>query len=322
MTTGPYLVAEVEDADNTPCTCEACGWTGTADAVDEIEDCALTPGDPSPVGRCPECDWLAYVDRPLRANPLDLRLLEMVCDLEHYLCAIRDETLDGSEPELGKLLQKSAALREAFAQRTEVVQPMAPPHAAPKLWLAVVEHEAVPGAKLKLLAQPAEPTAEQILPHFAGELGLGESLDDLYVNGVFDVTHELQYRGNLQAFTEAADAMVSADALPNNGNGAQGKRMKPEFIELTVRTDSCSSMTDPRKALIRHDRITAIFDVSSHNSAVRARTEVTLEEEADYVNDGDETGGVVRARRCLSVEEDYATVKLRLDAACEAASVP
>jgi len=207
MTTGPYLVAEVEDADNTPCTCEACGWTGTADAVDEIEDCALTPGDPSPVGRCPECDWLAYVDRPLRANPLDLRLLEMVCDLEHYLCAIRDETLDGSEPELGKLLQKSAALREAFAQRTEVVKPMAPGHAAPKLWLAVVEHEAVPGAKLKLLAQPAEPTAEQILPHFAGELGLGESLDDLYVNGVFDVMHELQYRGNLQAFKETAAQM-------------------------------------------------------------------------------------------------------------------
>jgi len=207
MTTGPYLVAEVEDADNTPCTCEACGWTGTADAVDEIEDCALTPGDPSPVGRCPECDWLAYVDRPLRANPLDLRLLQMVCDLEHYLCAIRDETLDGSEPELGKLLQSSAALREAFAQRTEVVQPMAPPHAAPKLWLAVVEHEAVPGAKLKLLAQPAEPTDEQILPHFAGELGLGESLDDLYVDGVFDVTHELQYRGNLQAFKETAAQM-------------------------------------------------------------------------------------------------------------------
>lgn len=207
MTTGPYRVAEVEDADNTPCTCENCGWTGTADAVDEIEDCALTPGDPSPVGRCPECDCLAYVERPLRANPLDLRLLEMVCELEDYLCAIRDETLDGSEPELAKLLQKSAALREAFAQRTEVVQPMAPPHAAPKLWLAVVEHEAVPGAKLKLLAQPAEPTAEQILPHFAGELGLGESLDDLYVNGVFDVTHELQYRGNLQAFKETAAQM-------------------------------------------------------------------------------------------------------------------
>lgn len=207
MTTGPYLVAEVEDANNTPCTCEACGWTGTADATAEIEDCALTPGDPSPVGRCPECDWLAYVDRPLRSNPLGLRLLEMVVDLEDYLRAIRDETLDGSEPELAKLLQKSAALRDEFLHRTQVVQPMAPQQEAPRLWLAVVEHEAVPGAKLKLLAQPDEPTDGEILPHFAGELGLGESLDDLYVDGVFDVTHELQYRGNLQAFKEAAAQM-------------------------------------------------------------------------------------------------------------------
>jgi len=247
MTTGAYRVAEVDAADNAACTCDNCGWTGTADATAEIEDCALTPGDPSPVGRCPECDWLAYVDRPVSANPLDLRLLEMVCDLEHYLCAIRDETLDGSEPELGELLKKSAALREEFAHRTAVVQPMAPPQEAAKLWLAVVEHEAVPGAKLKFLVQPAEPADEQILPHFAGELGLGESLDDLYVDGVFNVTHELQYRGNLEAFKDAAAQMgcIAPDGGP------------PKIVVVLSDDGESPSITSNRPvaiAILRHGK--------------------------------------------------------------------
>lgn len=66
MTTGPYRVAEVEDAGNAACTCDNCGWDGTADKVSEVGDCCLTPGDGSPVGRCPECDGLVYVNQPLR----------------------------------------------------------------------------------------------------------------------------------------------------------------------------------------------------------------------------------------------------------------
>lgn len=46
------------------CTCSDCDWKGTADLLEDIDECCLTPGDPSPAGRCPECDSLAYVDQP------------------------------------------------------------------------------------------------------------------------------------------------------------------------------------------------------------------------------------------------------------------
>ena len=44
--------------------CECCGWRGTAAGVAAPDGAVLTPGDASPVGRCPECQALAYLDRP------------------------------------------------------------------------------------------------------------------------------------------------------------------------------------------------------------------------------------------------------------------
>lgn len=52
--------AEIEEDNDTPVRC-ACDWRGTFADVAEIDECALTPGDPSPIGRCPECDELVYV---------------------------------------------------------------------------------------------------------------------------------------------------------------------------------------------------------------------------------------------------------------------
>ena len=55
-----------DDAAKLPCKCGSCGWRGMASDVLEIEECNLTPGDPSPVGRCPsaeECGSLVYLDR-------------------------------------------------------------------------------------------------------------------------------------------------------------------------------------------------------------------------------------------------------------------
>lgn len=43
------------------CECEDCSWVGPFAALGEIETCSLTPGDPSPAGRGPECNTLAYV---------------------------------------------------------------------------------------------------------------------------------------------------------------------------------------------------------------------------------------------------------------------
>lgn len=45
----------------TPCACEDCSWSGPFAHLLGIGDCSLTPGDPSPAGRCPECETLAYV---------------------------------------------------------------------------------------------------------------------------------------------------------------------------------------------------------------------------------------------------------------------
>lgn len=55
-------VAEIEVVEGTPCECD-CGWEGPAEELAEIGECALTPGDPSPAGRCPKCDCLAYVQK-------------------------------------------------------------------------------------------------------------------------------------------------------------------------------------------------------------------------------------------------------------------
>lgn len=37
-----------------------CGYTMEVDSVGEIGTCSLTPGDPSPIGRCLNCDELVY----------------------------------------------------------------------------------------------------------------------------------------------------------------------------------------------------------------------------------------------------------------------
>lgn len=63
MTSSAYTVVEVDSNEDQPCTCGGgCGWKGTARQTVDIQECALTAGDASPVGRCPECESLAYVD--------------------------------------------------------------------------------------------------------------------------------------------------------------------------------------------------------------------------------------------------------------------
>lgn len=95
--------------------------------------------------------------------------------------------------------------------------------------------------------------------------------------------------------------------------------MKPHFIEVTITSDSNDPLAAPRKGMVRHDQITSVVDISSGNYVGPTRTQITLEEEYDYPNDADDTGGVIRGRRTLGVQEDYETVKTRLDSACQAA---
>lgn len=61
MSNQGYYVSAIDVEDSAPCECGDCGWKGPAEALREIEECILTAGDPSPAGRCPECEALAYV---------------------------------------------------------------------------------------------------------------------------------------------------------------------------------------------------------------------------------------------------------------------
>lgn len=89
--------------------------------------------------------------------------------------------------------------------------------------------------------------------------------------------------------------------------------MKPIFIEFTIVSDSINPLATPRKGLVRFDQITSAVDISSGNYTGPARTQITLEEEHDYLNDADETGGIIRGRRTLCAQEDYEKVKAMID---------
>lgn len=99
----------------TPCTCSNCEWSGMGDDLDEIEDCSLTPGDPSPAGRCPDCCSLAYVDTPeTRARDAAPDLLVALEALHEQAAAVLDYRDD---PELQVAVDAAvAAIAKAKGQ--------------------------------------------------------------------------------------------------------------------------------------------------------------------------------------------------------------
>jgi len=53
----------IEEAEpDAPVSCGCCEWRGAAAQLDEPDGAILTPGDPSPAGRCPECGSLVYLE--------------------------------------------------------------------------------------------------------------------------------------------------------------------------------------------------------------------------------------------------------------------
>lgn len=71
---------ELEEAPaNAPVACQSCDWRGKAGDATYACDYVLTPGDPSPAGRCPECECTVYLDRPEdRAREAAMELLQAV----------------------------------------------------------------------------------------------------------------------------------------------------------------------------------------------------------------------------------------------------
>jgi len=71
--------AEIDLEEGAACVCGSCDWVGVMEDLVEIRDCVLTPGDPSPAGRCPDCEALAYLDDS-EAHPVE-GAIEHVLDL-------------------------------------------------------------------------------------------------------------------------------------------------------------------------------------------------------------------------------------------------
>ncbi|MGF6604023.1 hypothetical protein P3T23_008778 [Paraburkholderia sp. GAS448] len=57
-----------------------------------------------------------------------------------------------------------------------------------RLWVALVEHQTVPGTQPVLIAQPTEPDDAEIFARFTAETGA----DELELVGVFDMSHVLE----------------------------------------------------------------------------------------------------------------------------------
>lgn len=95
-----YQVNEMVAIRTDPAECSDCGWTGHAHQTAEIGHCALDPGDPSPVGRCPKCDCLAYLHRKkdktiTRAGEM-LELLRQAVTYENKAFG-EDEDISGAD---------------------------------------------------------------------------------------------------------------------------------------------------------------------------------------------------------------------------------
>jgi hypothetical protein len=108
--------AEIEDSlpRETPVNGCGCDWPGTLGQVEPIRDCCLTPGDPSPAGRCPQCLGLVYVDtentRLMDAAPDLLAALE---GLLAFAEAAETKILVGDEGCLWPVEEARAAIAKA-----------------------------------------------------------------------------------------------------------------------------------------------------------------------------------------------------------------
>ncbi|WP_211634706.1 hypothetical protein [Paraburkholderia domus] len=103
-------------------------------------------------------------------------------------------------PYSGAAVEVSASPYAEPANKVEV---------APKrLWLAMVEHETVPGTRIVLSFQSAEPADEEILSRFS-DVATPEELE---ISGLFDVSHALTVDDkSLEAAVSFADAFGSVD---------------------------------------------------------------------------------------------------------------
>lgn len=84
----------------------------TALMVAPVDECCLTPGDPSPIGRCPETGDLVYLDRPIdRARDAAEALRDALRAILPYAESRAEDMADRAE-ECRKAGDASAAAEE------------------------------------------------------------------------------------------------------------------------------------------------------------------------------------------------------------------
>lgn len=105
--------ATIDEPDDTDrCVCGNCGEWNEWQNLIPIEDATLTPGDPSPAGRCPEtgCNALCYMDRTKdRAESNAMPMLKALRDLVSF--ADHNNTINLT----GKLAKAVGSARKIIA---------------------------------------------------------------------------------------------------------------------------------------------------------------------------------------------------------------
>ncbi|WP_245176303.1 hypothetical protein [Cupriavidus sp. AcVe19-6a] len=146
---------------------------------------------------------------------------------------------------------------------------------ATRLWLALVDHQIVPGTRPVLFAQPTEP----LDPDIFSRLGTDASADELQVSGLFDLSHVLGVDPeSRQALEQFVRSTPSAREIPStvkdrvrftlNGlreqeaalQGVQRARGNGHFLALELQD---------RVAKIRHglDRLSEFRALAAKNGA-------------------------------------------------------
>lgn len=116
-----YTVSLAPADENAMCQCGACGYQCPMTDLDPIDNCALTPGDQSPAGRCPDktdedgeiCGALCYVVKP-DPNDAIAALNAVLCEEVHNL-VVNGHTMDDSEKDAAQkaVLAKLPGIYEA-----------------------------------------------------------------------------------------------------------------------------------------------------------------------------------------------------------------
>jgi hypothetical protein len=112
----------IEEAEpDAPVSCGCCEWRGAAAQLDEPDGAILTPGDPSPAGRCPECGSLVYLEE--EDPPAPSVEAQLVAALQHAQACAKTALLHQQSLSKEGLLELAQEAADACAAALRLVAP-------------------------------------------------------------------------------------------------------------------------------------------------------------------------------------------------------